>query len=151
MCSWVIPSWFGRGYLPFPHAPRPPAAWAPISAEKFRRTSRVLTRVTFWEWMLFRWEDFKEKESSLPWVLHTSASCVVSQLAQWTPIDTESCQESIVQLKKLQKISLDERTEIMWKKASLILSGYLHLLFHFIRKSTKFYRKQNTEGWQSWP
>lgn len=40
----------------------------PISAKKFRRTSRVLTHGTFWEWMLFRWEGFKsEKKILSPW------------------------------------------------------------------------------------
>lgn len=62
------------------------------------------------------------KRSSLTQALHTRASCVISRLSQWTPIDTESWQESIVQLKKLQRDSVDGKIEFIWKKVSLLLS-----------------------------
>lgn len=61
MCSWVTSCWLGKGYLSFPCTCRPPVVLTPISGKEYRRTCReIFSSVTFWEWVLFKWKDFKK-------------------------------------------------------------------------------------------
>lgn len=128
------------------HAPRPPAAWMPVSTKQFRRTSRILTHVTFWEWMLCRWE---EKESSLPGVFDSSAPLCCfpgSSVDSWRHWITST--KYCVREEAAKNFSR-WKNRIYLEESIVDSFGVLIFTLSLCLKSTKFYRKQDPEGWQS--
>lgn len=144
VCSWVIPSCSERGYLPFPDTPRPPAFSTPNSAKEFRRTSRILTCVTLWKWMIFKWEDFKDKLSAMG-VAHQCILCCFPAIPmdpyrQWILSGNYCITEEVTKKISRWKNRINVKESIFDSFRLLIFTFSLYLKKHQSLQETKYWR-----------